>query len=67
MDFRSGFVRFILENFTVVMGLLKEYGDFWRLWTGPELNFIVQDPNDVEVKSLLFHCFTVNERKCFEI
>lgn len=39
----------ILENFVTVLGLLKEYGDFWRLWTGPELNLIVQDPNDVEV------------------
>lgn len=39
----------MVENFAIVLELLKEYGDFWRLWTGPELNIIVQDPNDVEV------------------
>lgn len=44
----------MLENFAIVLELLKEYGDFWRLWTGPELNIIVQDPNDVEVVGVFF-------------
>lgn len=44
----------MLENFAIFLELLKEYGDFWRLWTGPELNVVVQDPNDVEVESAFF-------------
>lgn len=38
-----------IENFTVICNLIKKYGEFVRIWLGPELNVIVSDPKDVEV------------------
>lgn len=37
------------ENFDLIIGLVKQYGDFFRVWLGPELNIIVSNPKDVEV------------------
>lgn len=38
-----------IENFALICKLIKEYGEFVRIWLGPELNVIVSDPKDVEV------------------
>lgn len=39
-----------LENFALIYNLIKQYGDFVRVWLGPELNVVVCDPIDVEVR-----------------
>lgn len=28
---------------------MKDYGEFVRVWLGPELNVVISDPKDVEV------------------
>lgn len=38
------------ENFNLIVDLIKQYGDFVRVWLGPELNVVVSDPKDVEVR-----------------
>lgn len=38
------------ENFDQIFRLVKDYGSFVRIWLGPELNVVVTDPNDVEVR-----------------
>lgn len=42
------------ENFDLIIGLVKQYGDFFRVWLGPELNILVSDPKDVEVSHELW-------------
>lgn len=37
------------EIFEMVVKILHEYGDFFRIWLGCELNCIVSDPKDIEV------------------
>lgn len=37
------------ENFDLICKLIKQYGDFIRVWIGPKLNIVVRDPKDVEV------------------
>lgn len=32
--------------------MIKQYGDFVRVWLGPELNIVVSDPKDVEVSKI---------------
>lgn len=44
---------FPTENFRVGTGLLKKYGEFYRIWIGIELSIIIQEPNDVEVSETL--------------
>lgn len=38
------------ENFDQIYRLVKDYGSFVRVWLGPELNVVVTDPNDAEVR-----------------
>lgn len=40
------------ENFDTICNLVKRYGEFLRIWIGPQLNVLVSDPNDVEVNSI---------------
>lgn len=42
---------FKTENFDLIIKLIKEYGDFVRVWLGPELNIVISDPKDVEVNN----------------
>lgn len=37
------------EIFNIVVKVLHDYGDFFRIWLGPELNVIISDPKDIEV------------------
>lgn len=45
---------FKTENFDLICNLIKQYGDFIRVWIGPELNIVVRDPKDVEVSKCIF-------------
>lgn len=45
----------ISEVFEQVQSLIKDYGSFFKLWLGTELNFHVSDPNDIEVRTTMFH------------
>lgn len=38
-----------IENFAVLCKLVNEYGEFVRVWLGPQLNILISDPKDVEV------------------
>lgn len=42
---------FFADNFALIIKLVKQYGDFIRVWLGPELNIVVSDPKDVEVSN----------------
>lgn len=42
------------ENFDLICRLVKEYGEFVRVWLGPELNVVISDPKDVEVSKFIF-------------
>lgn len=42
------------ENFAVINKLIEHYGDFFRVWIGPELNILISDPKDVEVSREIF-------------
>lgn len=53
---------FRTENFDLIIGLVKQYGDFFRVWLGPELNIIVSNPKDVEVSHELWIKITFFER-----
>lgn len=37
------------ELFQVVLKLLDKYGNYFRIWLGPELNVVISDPKDLEV------------------
>lgn len=39
-----------VENFDVICRLVNEFGCFFRVWLGPELNVVISDPKDVEVR-----------------
>lgn len=47
-------ISYLIENFDLICRLVKEYGAFFRVWLGPELNVVVSDPKDVEVS-----CFRI--------
>lgn len=47
-------IFFNIENFDLIVKLIKQYGDFIRVWFGPELNVVVRDPKDVEVSKCIF-------------
>lgn len=40
-----------VEIFDKIIKILHEYGDFFRIWLGPELNVIISDPKDIEVRT----------------
>lgn len=37
------------ENFDTLNRIVKQYGEYARVWIGPELNVLISDPKDVEV------------------
>lgn len=37
------------DIFDKVVKILHEYGDYFRIWLGPELNVVISDPKDIEV------------------
>lgn len=41
-------LKLLLENFALGSQLTKEYGEFYRVWIGPELNIVLSDPKDAE-------------------
>lgn len=44
-----------VEILNKVIKILNEYGDYFRVWLGPELNVIISDPKDIEVRAKI--CF----------
>lgn len=46
-------IYFGTENFDLIINLVKQYGDFVRVWLGPELNIVISDPKDVEVSEMI--------------
>lgn len=73
----KGFLRFPLkwqfsyltENFEFCLTMLIKYQPFWRVWLGPELNIIVSDPNDIEVRTSSRKtpccCYLTTNSQCF--
>lgn len=39
----------------MIYDLIRDYGEFVRIWLGPELNIIVSKPEDVEVSCFYFY------------
>lgn len=37
------------DIFDTVVKILHDYGEYFRIWLGPELNVIISDPKDLEV------------------
>ena len=39
-----------LEIVQIALYWAGQLGDFFKLWLGPEIKIIIQDPEDIEVK-----------------
>lgn len=46
---KSVIISLILENFEVLCQIVRDYGDFTKIWIGPDLNILMSNPKDVEV------------------
>lgn len=43
------FNDFATDIFRIVLQMLNQYGDYFRIWIGPELSIAIADPKDIEV------------------
>lgn len=40
-----------------ICSFCEKYGNFFKIWMGFELNLVISDPNDIEVKDTFFAAF----------
>lgn len=41
------------EIFNVILKILKDNGEFFRIWLGTELNVVIRNPKDIEVREYI--------------
>lgn len=55
--------NFLSEFFEIFMSWPNKFGKFYKVWFGPDLKLVIQDPKDIEVSDSIYFCFRLRENE----